>query len=125
MKCINHSENDAVGSCQNCGRALCGECYSEVGQKLSCFGQCEIELSKYVEFLEVSMQAVKKTSTAYARNGYIYLFLGFLFLVFGILPVIVNGDFGALFLAFAGPIFIVGAMFSFKTARSIERNDNT
>src|SRR5262245_31826813 len=36
MKCYEHRESDAVGSCTTCGRGLCGSCAVEVGRMLSC-----------------------------------------------------------------------------------------
>lgn len=36
MKCYNHAEVEAIGSCSNCGRGICNDCTIEVGDKLKC-----------------------------------------------------------------------------------------
>lgn len=36
MKCVNHLENDAVGFCRNCGKALCLSCRHDVHGVIYC-----------------------------------------------------------------------------------------
>jgi peptidoglycan/LPS O-acetylase OafA/YrhL len=40
MKCFQHREAEAVGTCKNCGRGLCSDC-AAVGIALTCKGSCE------------------------------------------------------------------------------------
>ena len=42
MKCFQHREADAIGTCRNCSRGLCPECVA-VGAALTCKGRCEGE----------------------------------------------------------------------------------
>lgn len=36
MKCVNHAENEAVGFCRNCGKALCLSCRHDVRGVIYC-----------------------------------------------------------------------------------------
>ena len=44
MKCFAHRDADAVGSCRNCGRGLCGVCAGDGDKKLACQGACQTEV---------------------------------------------------------------------------------
>lgn len=36
MRCFNHSEIEAVGTCKACGKGLCKECAADLGHGLAC-----------------------------------------------------------------------------------------
>ncbi|WP_230739776.1 hypothetical protein [Methanooceanicella nereidis] len=36
MRCINHPERGAIGTCSRCGRPICGECNVLVGNRFTC-----------------------------------------------------------------------------------------
>ena len=36
MKCYNHDDLEAIGSCSNCGRGICSGCTVEVQDKIKC-----------------------------------------------------------------------------------------
>lgn len=36
MKCFYHPDVEAIGTCTNCGKAICADCSMEVGGKLVC-----------------------------------------------------------------------------------------
>lgn len=36
MKCYNHPETDAVGTCSTCGKGICKDSAIEVGDKIKC-----------------------------------------------------------------------------------------
>jgi len=44
MKCFNHPQSDAVGTCKHCQRGLCHECASEREGGLACRGRCETQV---------------------------------------------------------------------------------
>ena len=52
MKCFNHQETDANGTCQDCGKALCGECVSRFDFPLceSCLLTHNTNVSKELYF---------------------------------------------------------------------------
>ena len=41
MKCAYHPEVDAVGACINCGRLVCAECKTVLGEKIYCNPRAE------------------------------------------------------------------------------------
>lgn len=44
MKCFYSPEQDAVGLCKHCARALCLDCHAEIQGLLACKGHCEAEV---------------------------------------------------------------------------------
>jgi hypothetical protein len=36
MKCAYHPDRDAVGACVNCGKLVCSECRTILGEKIYC-----------------------------------------------------------------------------------------
>ncbi len=36
MKCYNHPDVEAIGTCTSCGKAICSDCSMDVGGKLVC-----------------------------------------------------------------------------------------
>ena len=43
MKCAYHPDRDAVGACVNCGKPVCSECRTILGEKIYC-GPCANQL---------------------------------------------------------------------------------
>ncbi|MBP7275989.1 MAG: hypothetical protein KBA51_07280, partial [Kiritimatiellae bacterium] len=35
MKCFNHEDRDAVGTCKSCGKGVCRECAVDMGKGLA------------------------------------------------------------------------------------------
>jgi len=57
MKCYYHIDDDAVGMCARCGKALCTECAVDVSGALLCPG-C-IDLAEEVEKLRAEQEALE------------------------------------------------------------------
>jgi len=45
MECINHSNVQAIGVCQACGKSVCAECASELANGIACKGTCASQFS--------------------------------------------------------------------------------
>ncbi len=81
MKCFNHSERDAVGTCKHCSKGLCMACLTDMGGGLACKGKCEDdvaylnEMTKKVKNLQAeSQKMVRKTDAlidSQRQNGVI------------------------------------------------------
>src|SRR6202012_1470176 len=85
MRCFNHVDREAVGSCKACAKGLCSECAVDLGHGLSCRGDHEVTVEAYHAMLERStkMQNVAKNS---AQGLPIFLgAVGFIFGVYGAL----------------------------------------
>ncbi len=40
MKCFQHTKSEAVGTCQSCGKGVCGDCFVEDTGVLYCGKDC-------------------------------------------------------------------------------------
>ena len=52
MRCFNHPDRDAIGSCKACAKGLCSECAIDLGHGLSCHGEHEKTVESYRVMLE-------------------------------------------------------------------------
>jgi hypothetical protein len=120
MRCFYHHDAEAIAICKSCSRGVCADCAADVPPGTACINRCE----KDVEALNVVMQraqnAYQKTGNAYRRNAIATLIAGLVFLSTGLLPIIVNGNYGASFVAVLGFVFLLWAYFSYKNAKQIE-----
>ena len=111
MRCFNHGEREAVGTCKACNKGLCPECAVDLGHGLSCRGAHEQRVAE-IEQLISRNALVQRTAggakyiaptfllfmgavfTAYgllnARAGSFIVILGIGFLVYGAYVLVVN-----------------------------------
>lgn len=125
MKCFYHRETDAVALCKSCSRALCSECAADVPPGTACRNRCEHDVAAINIMIERNKTAYQKTGAAHKRNAAVLLITGLLFFSIGALPVIIKGDWSASFSAIIGPVFLLGAYFSYKNGRQIESMDSS
>ena len=52
MKCFNHEERDAVGTCKSCGKGICRECAVDMGKGLACHDRCEKDVSDLIALID-------------------------------------------------------------------------
>jgi hypothetical protein len=45
MKCFQHNENDSIGICKACQKALCASCVIDTGRGLACSQECANEVN--------------------------------------------------------------------------------
>ena len=112
MRCFNHPDRDAIGSCKTCCKGLCMECASDMGHGLACKNVHEQQVeslnalflrgariqgavgkSKYVApafniFMGLVFAGYGMTTPAGITNMLTILGLGFL--VFGVLIFVTN-----------------------------------
>lgn len=69
--------------------------------------------------LERSKTAYQKAGGAYRKNAIAMLIIGLVFVGFGILPVLISQNYGALFLAVIGAIFLLWSYFSYHSGKQI------
>jgi hypothetical protein len=55
MSCFNHSNQEAVGGCKNCGRALCKDCIALELYSIACKNRCEEKVKAIDSFLQKSI----------------------------------------------------------------------
>ena len=119
MKCYYHHQSDAVALCKSCGRALCPECAADVGPGTACRQRCEADVAALNTIIERSKSVYAKTGNAYKRNAISVLVMGLIFIGFGVLPILVSGNYGSSFMAVLGVVFVFWAYFQYKSGRQI------
>lgn len=72
MKCFNHPETDAVGTCQNCGKAGCHECLNEANDMLLCGGCFAAAVEEHARDVAEERSFLKKR----IRNSWLMAGLG-------------------------------------------------
>lgn len=118
MRCFYHHDLDAVAAYKNCGRGLCPDCASDVGDGLACRGRCEEEVRALNRVIARNKTAYEKTSDAYARTALFYGAVGLVFVTGGLLDW--RGYGWAL--APAGLIFLFAAWLYYSTGRRYQRD---
>jgi hypothetical protein len=48
MKCYRHRENQSIGICKSCGKAICQECVVEFPKGLACSVECEKDAKELI-----------------------------------------------------------------------------
>jgi hypothetical protein len=119
MKCFYHSDRDAVAVCKSCSRGICRECCADVPPGVACRGKCEADVAALNLVIQRNKTAYQKAGAAYRRNAVATLIVGLLFLGFGMLPVLVSQDYGAIFLAPLGCVFLLWSYFSYRSGKQI------
>jgi hypothetical protein len=105
MRCFNHPEVFAHGTCKVCGRGICSHCSTDLGHSIACKDSHE-QLAQDLHSLALRSITVQKTAK---RSIYIapafFGFMGLVFLVAGIRDSSSNASFptllGAGFIVFA------------------------
>jgi hypothetical protein len=96
MKCYNHPEVDAIGTCTVCGKAICQECSIDVSGKLVC--KEDVAKGDTGRFIQTGTGTSKNTTNTLAIVSLILSVLGFAGCCCGGIPS----------LLFAIPAFITG-----------------
>ena len=118
MKCFQHNQTDAVGTCIHCGRALCLACVTQsVSGRVICSPACGQALSA----AEAALESVRqKTTTSNRYGGYFLLAAGVIFAVmvlFEIRRAVTTGRWLMVgFLAPMAVVFVVGGIAMLKMA---------
>lgn len=110
MRCFNHPEREAVGSCKACCKGLCPDCVADRGHGLACRGIHE----EQVDTLYLMIVRNARVQSTSRRAKYLApaftAFMGTLFLTFGYLHEGLHGflvPMGAGFLGYSVVIFFV------------------
>ncbi len=113
MHCFYHRDLVAVAACKSCGRGLCADCASDVGNGLACRDRCEEQVREVNRIIERNKTAYEKTKGAYARTALFYALVGALFLAAGLVD---WRGFGWVLVP-ASVIFFFSAWVHFSTGR--------
>lgn len=125
MECFNHHGVAAVAICKNCGRGVCEDCASDVGNGIACRGACEARVIEANEVSEISKRIARRSEaiisrsrTTYAGQAMMMVAIGLVPLMLGLLSLGRNQVFSTVLIAF-GAVFLFYAAFLFRTSRAI------
>lgn len=114
MRCFNHHDLRAVGTCKQCGKGLCPDCVVDLGHGLACRGEHELAVAGVDRLVKTNVAATQRSGTVlnwflwpafYLLMGAIFtgfeltrsrptsystLLMGVLFLVFGVVLFALN-----------------------------------
>lgn len=76
MRCYNHHENEAVGTCKSCGRALCHTCVVEVEKAVACRERCESDVATQLSLNRNALQYAKSTKQARYLGPALFVVVG-------------------------------------------------
>lgn len=110
MRCFNHPEREAIGSCKACCKGLCPDCVADLGHGLACRGRHEEQVDS-INLMIARNALLQSTSrkAKYATPAFT-AFMGAIFLSYGYLHEGLNGfsvPLGAGFLGYGVVIFFV------------------
>jgi hypothetical protein len=83
MRCYYHQDRDAVGLCKSCGKGLCADCQTDLGQGLACKARCEERVRGLIALIEHSVRAAPAAQTLLRLNRRNWVWLGVFVLLMG------------------------------------------
>lgn len=85
MRCFNHSDREAVGTCKACSRGLCSECAVDLGHGLSCRGGHEATVESYRVMLDRNTKALDAAPVTVLIGPIFIVAIGLLMGVYGLI----------------------------------------
>src|SRR5258707_8426915 len=83
MKCFNHPQVDAVGSCKQCFRGVCPQCAQDTGVGLACSEACASEVKAVHSLVERNKKVYAFAPKTHSRQAILLALMGALFIGFG------------------------------------------
>ena len=118
MKCFNHPEIEAVGSCKFCYRGVCPQCAKDSGVGLASSEACESEVKAIHALVERNKKLTALAPKPYARNAFMMTLMAVTFTGFGLFSKI---PFMSAYLIVFGMVLFCGAALAFFNARKVAK----
>ncbi|HUM04865.1 MAG TPA: hypothetical protein VLT90_05350 [Terriglobales bacterium] len=118
MKCFNHPDVEAVGTCKQCSKGLCSACAKDTGAGLVCSSACEEDLKIVRAMLERSRKIYPLAAKTHSRNAIWLTALALVFIVFGVIS---ERGFLSRYLIAFGVVVLLGAVFSAFNSRRLAK----
>ena len=83
MRCFNHSDREAVGTCRACSKGLCSECAVDLGHGLSCRGAHEAIVESYRVMLDRNTKALDAAPVTVLIGPIFIVAMGLLMATYG------------------------------------------
>lgn len=121
MKCFVHENEDAVGICKHCSKAVCKKC--AIPNELNflvCSEICNQEATLYQAMMEKSKMAYGLKPGRLPTTIIVYLLIGVVFFLFGCITSIFGADwiYGVLPMIFGVVFILAGAMSIYNQRKS-------
>jgi hypothetical protein len=118
MKCFNHPQTDAVGSCKYCCRGVCAECAKNSGVGLVCSDACASEVKALHALVERNKKVYAFAPKTHSRQAIFLALMAVVFIGFGLYSEL---RFMSAYLIAFGIVMLCGAAFSVFNSRRIAR----
>ena len=85
MRCFNHHDVDAVGSCKHCGKGLCPSCLTDLGHGLACRDSHEQAVENINALVACNNRFLQRTvpKTWFIAPTF-FAFMGLIFFCYGL-----------------------------------------
>jgi len=84
MRCFNHHDKDALGSCKHCAKGLCADCAADLGFGLACRNLHEPQVEAVNSLVHRNVQANRVAPAAWYIGPAFLAFMGAIFSGFGL-----------------------------------------
>jgi hypothetical protein len=92
MKCFYHRDREAVGLCKSCGKGLCGDCQTDLGQGLACKDRCEDRVRSLIALIDHNVRVAPAARTIMRLNRRTWVLVGLFALITGIFITILSAS---------------------------------
>ncbi|MDR0477631.1 MAG: hypothetical protein LBH14_06820 [Desulfobulbaceae bacterium] len=111
MRCFNHQDKNAVGTCKHCGKGLCPDCLTDLGHGLACRNSHEQAVENINTLISRNSQVQRMTPKTWHILPAFCAFMGFVFACFGLFapkgPELFTIVLGIGFISFSVILFVV------------------
>jgi hypothetical protein len=123
MYCFQHQNQNAVGICRSCAKAICISCVKDTGRGVVCSESCETELKEINEINDRAklVYGIAKKSSLPPTGVMFQTFFGLIFIGFGLYPLTQDRN-PEWLLASMGAVFLVFGIMSFLRTRKLKLN---
>ncbi len=124
MNCFNHRTQPAVALCRACSKGVCPECLVEVQGSISCRGDCKVKVATMNRMVQQNAQILSTSNKTLKSAAVFVLFMGAIFLLFGLWQLKYGSGFLAALLSVIGLGFVFSGLLRFrKSAQYPNEND--
>ncbi len=118
MKCFNHPQNEAVGTCKHCFRGVCAQCAKDSGVGLACSDACESQIKSVHALVERNKKLTAFAPKPHFRSALMLTMMAAVFIGFGLFSKV--RFLSAYFIVF-GAVLLFGAVLALLNSRKIAR----
>jgi hypothetical protein len=118
MKCFNHPEADAVGTCKHCFKGVCARCAKDSGVGVVCGQACEDEVRSVRAMVERNRKMYPLAAKSQLRTSILLAAMAAVLIVFGL---IAGHGFMSNYLIVFGVVMLLGAAFAAFNSRRMAK----